>query len=161
MATLRGGATWLAGDLALAALLVAAVLEVVADKFPVVDHALDAVATVLRPAAAWLGSYAVLSAWPTPWAQIAAIILGTMALTVHGVRASLRLGSTTTTLGVANPLLSLLDDAIALLLLAAAIFGAIALVVAVPALAWLLARRRRTIPAAAVAGPRAPLAPAS
>lgn len=158
---LRGGTEWLAGDLAIAALLVATVFEVAADKIPVVDHALDAMATVLRPAAAWVGSYAVLSAWPTPWAQIAAIVLGTMALALHGMRASLRLGSTTATLGAANPLLSLLDDAIALLLLAAAIFGSVVVLVALGALVWLRVRRRpRAITPASGADAGAPLAPA-
>jgi len=68
------------------------------------------VGTVLRPVAAWLGAYAMLATWPTPWAQLAAIVLGTLALAVHGLRAGVRLGSTVTTLGTANPLLSLLDE---------------------------------------------------
>lgn len=155
--TLRGGAEWLTGDLALTAFAVAAVVEIVADKVPVVDHALDTVATVLRPVAAWLGAFAMLSGWPTPWAQIAALVLGTLALGVHGARAGARVGSTATTLGMANPFLSLIDDAIALLLLAAVVFGVIALVVVLLALIlWLRSRRRRAVPA----GPRAPLTPA-
>ncbi|MEK7331414.1 MAG: DUF4126 domain-containing protein [Candidatus Eisenbacteria bacterium] len=155
---LRGGAEWLAGDLALAALWVATVVEIVADKIPVVDHALDAVATVLRPAAAWLGSFAVLSGWPTPWAQLAAIVLGTMAFTVHGLKASLRLGSTVVTLGVGNALLSLLDDVFALLLLAGAVFGSVAVLAAIPTFVWLRSRRRAGAAAAATdSGPAAPL----
>ena len=155
---LRGGAEWLAGDLALAALWVATVVEIVADKIPVVDHALDAVATVLRPAAAWLGSFAVLSGWPTPWAQLAAIVLGTMAFTVHGLKASLRLGSTVVTLGVGNALLSLLDDVFALLLLAGAVFGSVAVLAAIPTFVWLRSRRSAGAAASAAgAGPAAPL----
>jgi hypothetical protein len=103
-------AAWLASDLALGALAVATVVELAADKIPVVDHVLDGVATVLRPAAAWLGAYALLAHWPAPWGQILAIVLGTLALVVHGVKAKLRLGSTTLTLGQANPVLSVAED---------------------------------------------------
>lgn len=141
---LRGSAAWLAGDLALIALGVAAVLEIVADKIPVVDHALDAVGTVLRPAAAWLGSFAVLSGWHAPWAQLAALVLGTLALTVHGLKSGVRLGSTATTLGAGNPLLSLLDDALTLLLIAVAVFASLAVLVFIPVAVWLYLRRHRT-----------------
>jgi hypothetical protein len=159
---LRGGAQWLAGDLALAALGAATVIEIAGDKIPVVDHALDAVATVLRPAAAWLASFALLSGWPTPWAQIAALVLGTAALTLHGLKASLRLGSTATTLGAGNLLLSLLDDALAVLLLVGAVFSSIAGVAAVSTVLWLLYRRSAGGAAARRdARPAVPLSPAS
>lgn len=153
---LRGGAEWLAGDLALAALWVATVLEIVADKIPVVDHALDAVATVLRPAAAWLASFAMLSGWPTPWAQLVAIVLGTVALSVHGLKSGLRLGSTVATLGAGNVLLSLLDDVVALLLLAGVVFGSLAVLAAIPAFIWVRSRRRADAAAPARAVPPSP-----
>jgi hypothetical protein len=148
---LRGGAQWLSGDLALAAFGVATVVEIVGDKIPVVDHALDAVAAVLRPASAWLASFALLSGWPTPWAQIAALVLGTMAFTLHGLKASLRLGSTVTTLGMGNTLLSLVDDLLVVLLLACAVFGVVVVPAVIAIFLWLLSRRR--------AGAAAPLSP--
>lgn len=139
---LRGGAQWLAGDLALVALAVATVLEVAADKLPVVDHALDVVGTVLRPAAAWLGAYAVLEAWPTPWAQIAAIVLGTTALGVHALKAQLRLGSTVVTVGHANPVLSVIEDGAVLAALLVAVLAPL-LALVIPVLLLLLLRRHR------------------
>ena len=154
---LHEGVRWLASDLTLTALWVATIVEIAADKIPVVDHALDAVATVLRPAAAWLASYAVLAGWPTPWAQIAALVLGTVAFTVHGFKASLRLGSTATTLGVGNVFLSLLDDLLASLLLATALFGAVALLAAIPVFIWARSRRRAVV--ATDGNAAAPLAP--
>jgi uncharacterized protein DUF4126 len=137
---LRGGADWLASDLALIALGVATVLEVAGDKIPVVDHALDAVGTVLRPAAAWLGAYAVLQSWPTPWAQIAAILLGTTALGVHALKAKLRLGSTAATLGTANPVVSVIEDVLAL---ATMVVAVLAPVLAIVVLALLVIAFRR------------------
>lgn len=139
---LRGGAAWLAADHALAALTAATVLEVAADKVPFVDNVLDAAATVLRPAAAWLGTFALLSAWPTPWAQIAALVLGAGALAVHAAKAKLRLGSTAMTFGQANTLLSLVEDAFASALLLVA-WVAPLLALLVPALLVLALRRRR------------------
>jgi len=140
---LRGGAEWLASDLALIALGVATVLEVAGDKIPVVDHALDAVGTVLRPAAAWLGAYAVLQSWPTPWAQIAAVVLGSTALGVHLLKAKLRLGSSAVTLGSANPVVSVIEDGIAFLTMVVAVLAPVVAIV-VPVLLVMAFRRRQS-----------------
>jgi hypothetical protein len=154
---LRGSVEWLSGDLALIALGTATVLEIAADKIPVVDHALDAVATVIRPIAAWLGSFAVLSSWPTPWAQIAAVVLGALALTVHGVKSGVRVGSTVTTGGAGNIVLSVLDDVLSFVLSALAVLGVIAAIVAVLFVIWLRFRRRGpSTGATGLAGPVAP-----
>ena len=118
---LRPGAEWMAGDPALWALGIATVLEIASDKVPVVDHVLDVVGTLLRPVAAWLGAFAVLQGWSSPWAQIAALVLGAGALAVHGVKAKTRLGSTLATAGHANPLLSVLEDSGAIVLVVAEI----------------------------------------
>ena len=148
---LRAGAEWLATDLALVALGVATVLEIAADKIPVVDHALDTVGTVLRPAAALLASYAVLGNWPTPWGQIAALVLASLTLGMHAVKSTLRIGSTATTLGHANPLLSGLEDALAFVLCWAVLVPLLALL-AIATGVWLLFRvRRRRVGAGAAA----------
>lgn len=142
---LSRGAEWLEGDLALWALGVATVLEIAGDKVPAVDHALDAVGTVVRPAAAWLGAYAVLYQLPTPWGQILAVVLGAGALAVQAAKAQVRLGSSAATLGVANPALSVLEDGFAFALVGAAILVpllALAAVVLLLALAFRGARRR-------------------
>ena len=141
---LRGGAQWLATDLALVSLGVATVLEVAGDKIPVLDHALDALGTVLRPAAAWLGAYAVLQSWPAPWAQLAAVVLGATALAVHGLKAKLRLGSTAVSLGHANPLLSVLEDGAALASMAAAVLAPLVGLLIPVLLVVALRRRPRT-----------------
>jgi hypothetical protein len=138
---LRPGAAWLADDLALAALGVATVLEIAADKIPVVDHAIDAVGTVIRPAAAWLGAFAVLAHWPTPWGQIVAFVLAGASLGIHVSKAKLRLGSSAVTLGHANPALSIGEDALAFGL-CWAVFLPVAALVAIVLAWWLLVRWR-------------------
>src|SRR5438552_92753 len=95
MLTLRPGSEWLASDLALWALGTAALLEIAADKIPVVDHALDLVGTILRPLAAWIAAVAVLAGWGSPWAQLVATLLGAGALAVHVAKAKARISSTT------------------------------------------------------------------
>ncbi len=146
---LRPGAEWMASDPALWALGIATVLEIASDKVPVVDHALDAVGTLIRPAAAWLGAFAVLQGWGSPWAQIAALVLGAGALAVHGIKAKTRLGSTVATAGHANPLLSVLEDSGVLVLVAAAILAPLLALALVMVLAWGIGRwRARRAPAA-------------
>jgi uncharacterized membrane protein len=104
---------WLTGDLALIALGAATVVEITADKIPVLDHLLDMFGMAVRPLAAVFGSYAVLSGWPHPWGPLVALALGGLALSVQGVKAKTRLGSSVVTLGHANPVISLGEDVLA------------------------------------------------
>jgi hypothetical protein len=141
--TLQPSVSWLATDHALWALGVATAVELAGDKIPVVDHALDVVGTFVRPAAAWLGAYAVLGVWPTPWAQIAALGLGTSALLVHGAKAKLRLTSTAVTLGHANPLVSFAEDLLALASVVIGVLVPIAVLVLIALVLAIVMRRRR------------------
>lgn len=140
---LADGTEWLASTPALFALGTATVLELLGDKVPTVDHVLDVIGTVLRPAAAWLGAYAVLVDWPAPWGQVVALGLGSGALVVHGVKAKVRLGSTVATLGHGNPLLSLVEDLVSALLLVVALAVPVLVFIAGAFLVWILMRRSR------------------
>lgn len=147
--TLKPGGEWLAGDLALVCLGTAAVVEILGDKIPVLDHALDALGAVIRPMAAAFGAYAVLIHWPTPWAQIAALILGGAAFGMNVVKAKVRLGSSVATLGHANPLISTAEDATATALILAAVFApllALLLVLVAMGVAGAVRRGRRGAP---------------
>jgi hypothetical protein len=84
---------WLAHDCALVALGVATVVEIAADKIPVVAHVLDVLGLAVRPAAAWLASYAVFHDWPTPWGQGASLALAVLALGIQVAKAKLRIGA--------------------------------------------------------------------
>jgi hypothetical protein len=127
---LRPELAWLSQPAALWALGTAAALELIGDKVPVLDHALDTLGMFLRPAAAWVGSYAILQGWGAPWAQLFALAMGAGALAVHGAKAGTRVGSTATTLGAANPVLSVIEDVVS--------FALVALAVLVPLLALAL-----------------------
>ncbi len=141
--SLADSASWLSSTPALFALGTATLLELVGDKVPAVDHALDVLGTVLRPAAAWVGAYAVLVNWPAPWGPLIALLLGSGALLVHGIKAKLRLGSTVATLGHGNPLLSMSEDIIAVSLVVIAFLVPVVILAVLIVLAWMLARHSR------------------
>jgi hypothetical protein len=137
-------AAWISSDLALIALGVATVVELAADKIPVVDHALDAVGLVVRPAAAWFAAYALLVHWPAPWGQAAAFVLALIALAIQGVKAKVRLGSTAATFGAGNPLLSAIEDAMSFAISVAALLLPWVALAGILVVAWWLHRRSRT-----------------
>jgi len=118
---LHPGMEWLQSDPALWSLAAATAFELVGDKVPVVDHVLDTVGTIVRPVAAWVATYAVFQDWGAPWAQLLAVGMGVGALAVHGAKAHTRLGSTAISLGHANPILSVLEDAVSFALVVAAV----------------------------------------
>lgn len=140
--TLKPELAWLGQDPTLWALGLAAMLEVLGDKIPVVDHALDSVGTVLRPAAAALAAYALFVELPSPWAQILAIVLGGAALSLHLGKAGLRLTSTGGTGGLANPILSIIEDMLSLGMIAIGFFLPLLILLVLGGLLWRRTRRR-------------------
>ena len=145
---------FLGSNKALVVFGVATVVEVVGDKIPAVDHALDLIGTPLRPAVGALLAAAVLGTVSDP---LTAIVLGTAvgapsALVPHAAKSVLRAASTATTGGLANPLLSLLEDVISIVAFVAAVLVPVLVVCAlgltlVLASRW-LRRRRAAVPAA-------------
>ena len=116
-----------------------------------VDHALDLVQTVVRPAAgalAMAGTQQHLD--PRPAAVLGLILGGSLAGGLHAAKGGIRLASTVTTAGLANPLLSLAEDGTSLgltvLALVSPLLGFL-LALLIVFLAWQgwrrLSRRRR------------------
>lgn len=112
---LSGSFAWLMSDTALIALALATVVEIVGDKVPIVDHALDVVGTGLRPAAGALATAAVWNNNDPATAALLGLVLGApIAFGMHAAKAGTRAGSTVTTAGIGNPILSVLEDITAL-----------------------------------------------
>lgn len=106
------GFAWLDSTPALVILGTAVVAEILADKFPVVDHALDAAGVFVKPIAGALVIASTLTATSPLAATVLGLILGApLATGVHLIKAKTRLLSTATTLGFANPVQSLVEDA--------------------------------------------------
>ncbi len=133
---------FLASNKALILFGVATAIEILGDKVPAVDHALDVIGTPLRPAAGALLAASVLGTVSDP---LASMVLGTAvgapsALVPHAAKSALRVASTATTAGIANPLLSLLEDVISLVTFVLAVLAPL-LVVALLGLTLYLASR--------------------
>ena len=121
---------FLASNRALVVFGVASLIEILGDKIPAVDHALDAIGTPLRPAAGALLAASVLGQVSDP---LVALALGTAvgapaALVPHAAKSALRAASTTFTGGIANPILSLVEDVVSVFLFALAVLVPIVVV---------------------------------
>lgn len=128
---LPAGFEWLGTTWVLAVLIVLLLIEEVVDKVPGADHVNDIVQSVVRPA-----SGAVLFAANTTdgrWDRdtwVALGVGGAVAFTTHGTKAAARAAANAGTMGLAAPVLSVIEDVLSL-------FGAIVALV-VPALVVLL-----------------------
>ncbi len=139
---------WLSSEPALICLLAATTFEIIADKIPAVDSALDGLMTFVRPTAGGVSVFAVLSSNEPIFAYVAGIVLaGGATLPIHLGKSMLRLGSHATTGGAGSPALSVAEDissgaAVTLALLipvCAVVFGIAALALVV----WIWRRRRK------------------
>jgi hypothetical protein len=116
---------WLSSDTGLTVLIVAAVVEIVGDKVPALDHLLDSVGTFIRPAAATIATAAALTGVnvdPTIAAVVGFIVGTPTSLAFHSLKAGTRVASSATTFGCANPVLSLVEDVVSIAFSALAIF---------------------------------------
>ena len=135
------GSWWVIGIVA--ALLV---VEVVADKVPAVDHANDVIQTVIRPAA---GGLLAVSASNQGTVEPAVLLVAGVLIAggVHAVKASARPAVNVTTAGFGAPVVSTVEDIIAVigtvLALLVPVLAAIVIVVAVIVAIVLIRRWRR------------------
>jgi hypothetical protein len=113
--SLRAGLDWMETTPALVVFGTAVVVELLADKIPAVDHALDAAASFVKPAAGALVFAAALTDLPPLWTVVVSLVVGgATAGGVHIAKSGLRLASTGATGGIANPILSIAEDGISL-----------------------------------------------
>lgn len=124
--TLNEKFAWLSSDIAIVILIVAAIIEIIADKIPAVDHFLDGIGTFLRPAAGLLAMASVLTGLDPVTAAVVGLIIGSpLSLGLHTLKAGTRAASSVTTFGCANPVLSILEDVVSIGVSLIAIFAPI------------------------------------
>ena len=105
---------WLAGWPAITALALAATVEFAGDKIPAVDHALNALGFVTRPVAGAVAAGSVFWGVDPMVAAMAGVIVGApTALAFNAAQGGMRVASTATTGGLGNPLVSLVEDLLA------------------------------------------------
>ncbi|PRY00800.1 DUF4126 domain-containing protein [Allonocardiopsis opalescens] len=149
---LSGGWEWLEHPVTLVVLGVLLVIEVVADKVPMVDHVNDVLQTVVRPTSGGIAFGAGAAAQTVdPTAATAAdwgpVIAGVLiALAFHGLKAVGRAGVNAATMGAGAPIVSTAEDGLSLgMALAAVLAPVLGLVLALGTAAGLVVlwRRRR------------------
>jgi hypothetical protein len=160
--------SWLGNPLVIALFALLSIYEIAADKIPVVDHINDIVHTAIRPlsgAVLLAGTQNPLTTHGVGGLAFAAILGAGIAGTTHVAKSGTRVASTATTAGLANPLVSLIEDVLAvaavILAVIAPVIGAIVFAIlifmVVRGINGLLKRRRAR--QAAVAGANGPTLP--
>jgi hypothetical protein len=134
---------FIASNQALILFGVATVVEMLGDKIPAVDHTLDTLSTVLRPAAGSLLAASVMWRVPDPLTALAlGVAVGApSALVPHAAKSALRAASTAFTGGLANPVLSLLEDLVALVMFVFTVLLPVAMALLILVVAVLVVRR--------------------
>ncbi|BCJ66764.1 DUF4126 domain-containing protein [Polymorphospora rubra] len=152
---LPAGWQWLSNGWVLGILAVLLVVEMVADKVPVVDHINDVVQTAVRPTAGGLafgaGSSSETVTVTDPgqffasnqWVPIVAGVL--IALGVHGAKSAARPVINTMTAGFGAPVASTAEDATSVVMSVAAILLPVLVILFLLAMVvfWFWLRRRR------------------
>jgi len=149
---LGGAFQFLGSTRALLIFGVATVVEMAGDKIPAVDHALDALSTVLRPAAGTLLAASVMWQVSDPLTALAlgAAVGAPSALVPHAAKSLLRAGSTALTGGLANPVLSLLEDVATVALFVLSVLVPVLVAAGLLLVAFLIVRRFARRPPSAV-----------
>ncbi|MDY6922927.1 MAG: DUF4126 domain-containing protein [Pseudomonadota bacterium] len=137
---------WLVSWPAIAALGVATMAEFLGDKVPAIDHGLNAVGYVTRPVAGAIAAGSVFWAVDPAMAAVAGLIVGApAALAFNAAQTGVRVGSTATTGGLANPVVSIIEDVLAVLTVIVAFVAPILIPVALIVLAVIVFRLARRI----------------
>jgi hypothetical protein len=147
---------WLAHEWVLVILAVLLVVEVVADKIPLLDTVNDVLHTLIRPAAGGLAFGAGTSAGTVTMADPGELLEGVqwgpvvagvvIALAVHALKAAARPVLNAVTAGAAAPLVSTVEDATSVALSLVAVLLPLLVVgflAGLVALAWWILRRTR------------------
>jgi len=120
---LAGGFDWMGSWTALACFGAATVIEILADKIPAVDHVLDAAGVFIRPLAGAVAASSLISGMDPLMGLVVGIIVGgTIAGVVQMIKGGIRLLSTGVTCGIANPVVSAIEDGAAVVTGIAGIF---------------------------------------
>lgn len=134
---------WLSSNVGLLVIMLLLPLELVPDKIARVDRISDFIHTALRPGAAALCFMAIAhqdDQIHIVWALILGLIIGGA---VHWLKASSRPLISKNTRGLGNPIVSVMEDALAAVLAIVAIFLPYGILVIIPVGFWLLNRMYR------------------
>jgi hypothetical protein len=134
----------LSSNVGIAILIVLLTIEVTVDKIPGVDHVNDIIQSFVRPAAGAIAALASTSGVVAVNPAVMVLLGLVFAGSVNAVKVTTRPAVTVGTAGVFNPLVSLAEDAVAILASAIAIFlpALVIVIVALFAVSSILLLRR-------------------
>jgi hypothetical protein len=146
---------WLGSTSALGVLGAATMIEFIADKIPAVDNAMHALQSISKPIAGAIVAGSVIPGQTDVMTYVLMAAGATNALAIHGAVAGVRAGSTVGSFGTLNPVLSVVEDVLALggtafafvAPFAAAIVAVLAFVAVVLIARWFWMRRRSRVQA--------------
>jgi hypothetical protein len=158
--TLPAGWSWLENEWVLGILGLLLVIEIVADKIPVVDSINDWIQTIVRPAAGGIvfgaGSSSATEVVKDPgqfftsgsWVPVAVGVV--LALVVHAGKSFARPAINAMTLGIGAPVVSTIEDASSVVMSFLALLAPVFVILGIGGLVWALialfrraARKRR------------------
>ena len=120
--TLHGPYDVLSSNLGIAILIVLLTVEVTVDKIPGVDHVNDLIQSLVRPAAGAIAAVAATGGVVTINPAVMVLVGVVLAGSVNAVKVTTRPAVTLGTAGILNPVVSLGEDAVAVLASVVAIF---------------------------------------
>jgi len=118
-------------------------IELIPDKISRLDHLNDLLHTAIRPAAGAITFMAYASQDDDLQPVIALIVGLLIAAGVHWLKSSNRPHISVRTRGIGNPFISMLEDALSILVALLAVFLPYSMIVILPFAAWILTRSYR------------------
>lgn len=136
---LKSPYNWISTPWGIALIMFLLLIELIVDKIPIADHINDIAQTAIRPAA---GAFLMMAETQSAAGHInpvVALIIGLLgAGTVHGLKATARPVVTVSSGGLANPFVSMIEDAVATVTSIVAIVLPVLIILLIPAFAYLL-----------------------
>ena len=136
---------WLGSNAVTLALVAVALVEILGDKVPLIDHLFHALQTIVKPAAAAILVGGIVHTQNSP-ELYGLMALGALnALGVHAASAAARGASTALTGGVANPVISLAEDSMSVTMIAFAFLAPLFAAILAILLSYFIFRAARKI----------------
>ena len=135
---------WRASPAALACFGTAVAVELAGDKIPMLDHAMDGLGVVVKPTAAAVAAASMIQEFDPLLALVLGLVAGgTLAEVVHLAKSKVRIVSSALTGTLANPILSVAEDAAALAAIGVAFLAPVLALVLAAVFVGLVFRRWR------------------
>ena len=136
---------WLGSNAVTLALVAVALVEILGDKIPLIDHVFHALQTIVKPAAAAILVGGIVHTQNSP-ELYGLMALGALnALGVHAASAAARGASTALTGGVANPVISVAEDSMSVTMIAFAFLAPLFAAILAVLLSYFILRAARRI----------------